>query len=136
MSAPTGYIMMRNATITIDEVEYANQLTKARLVPDTPVQTLRTLVPDGVIQDVDSTVWTLELAGVSIWAAGGLAKALNDAAGTNLDVVLQPKDGTGQQTATFTIVAKPLPFGGDQGQFVQFEESFQVVGGVTFGTSS
>ncbi|MBQ1039290.1 hypothetical protein [Micromonospora sp. C81] len=136
MPAPANYIVMRNATITIDDVEYANQLTKARLVPDTPIQTMRTLVPDGVIQDVDSTIWTLELAGASIWATGGLAKALTDAEGDTVEVVLQPKVGTGQPTATFNIVAMPVTFGGEQGQIIPFEATFPVVGGVTFGTSS
>jgi hypothetical protein len=136
MPAPSGVIVYKNASVEIDSVEYANQNTRARLVPDTPIQTMRTLVPDGVIQDVDSSVWTFELAGAQIWSTGGLAKALNDNAGEQLDVVLQPKLGTGQPTATFTIIALPVPFGGDQGQILPFEASFPVVGAPVFGTSS
>lgn len=128
--------VLRNATVTIDEVEYANQVTKARLVPDTPVQTLRTLVPDGAIQDVDSTVWVLELSGVQSHKNGGLAKALTDAAGTEIEVVIQPKAGTGQDTATVTIVAMPVEFGGEQGAYRTFEAEFPVVGQPVFGTSA
>jgi hypothetical protein len=136
MPAPTGVITYKNALVTIDSVEYNNQSTRARLVPDTPIQTMRTLIPDGVIQDVDSTVWTFELAGVQIWTTGGLADALNDAVGTELDVVLQLKAGTGQPTATFTILALPVPFGGDQGQILPFEASFPVVGAPVFSVSA
>jgi hypothetical protein len=136
MPAPTGTITYKNALVTINSVEYANQATRARLVPDTPIQTMRTLVPDGVIQDVDSTTWTFELAGAQIWTTGGLADALNDAAGTEVDVVLQLKAGVGQPTATFSIIALPVPFGGDQGQILPFEASFPVVGAPVFGVSS
>lgn len=136
MPAPSGVITYKNASIEIDSVEYNNQGTRARLVPDTPIQTMRTLVPDGVIQDVDSTTWTFEVAGAQIWSTGGLAKALNDANGQQLDVVLQLKNGTGQPVATFTIIALPVPFGGDQGQILPFEASFPVVGQPVFSTSA
>lgn len=136
MPAYAGAHVMRDAKVTIESVEYANQVTKARLVPDTPIQTLRTLVPDGTVQDVDSTSWTLELSGIQDMKTGGLAKALNDAAGTQLDVVLQPKNGTGESTATFTIIAVPVEFGGEQGNYRTFEGEFPVVGAVTFGTAA
>lgn len=128
--------VMRDASIEIDEVEYANQVTKARLVPDTPVQTLRTLVPDGTIQDIDSSAWTLELSGVQSTKTGGLAKALNDAAGTQIEVVIIPKNDTGEDTATVTIIAMPVEFGGEQGAFRTFEAEFPVVGQPVFGTVS
>lgn len=135
MPAYAGAHVMRNAVVTIEETTYTNQVTKARLVPDTPIQTLRTLVPDGVIQDVDSTVWTLELSGVQDHKTGGLAKVLTDAAGTEIEVVIQPKAGTGQDTATVTIVAMPVEFGGEQGAYRTFEAEFPVVGQPVFGTS-
>lgn len=136
MSAPAGAHVMRNISIKVDTVEFANQVTKARLVPDTPIQTLRTLVPDGIVQDIDSTVWTLELSGVQDWKTGGLANALNAATGTEVDIVLQPKVGTGESTATFTAIAMPVEFGGEQGNFRIFEVELPVVGGVTFGTAA
>lgn len=137
MSAPAGAYVLRNASITIEGTSYANQLTKARLVPETPMQTVRTLVPDGVVQDVDSTVWTLELAGIQDWKnAQGLADALNDFAGTDIDVVLQPKPGTGERTATFIAVAMPVEFGGEQGSFATFETSLPVKGAPTWGTAA
>lgn len=136
MPAATGAYVFRNAVVTVEGTEYANQVNKARLVPDTPIQTFRTLVPDGVVQDVDSTVWTLELSGLQINETGGLAKALRDAAGTEIDVVLQPKAGTGQTTATFVCIALMPEFGGEQGNFLGIELELPVVGGVTFGTSA
>jgi hypothetical protein len=128
--------VMRNAVVTIESTVYTNQVTKARLVPDTPVQTVRTLVPDGVVQDVDSTVWTLELSGLQSTKAGGLAKALNDAAGTQLTVIIQPKNASGEDTATVEIIAMPVEFGGEQGAFRMFEAEFPVIGQPTFGTAA
>jgi hypothetical protein len=136
MPVAPGVIVMRDSTITIDTVEFNSSATKFRLVPDTPIQQLRTLVPDGVVTDVDSTVWTFEVSGVQVWAAGGLAKALNDAAGQQVDVVIQPKVGSGQDKATFTMVAMPVEFGGEQGAFRLFEATFPVVGAPIFSTSA
>ena len=136
MPAPVGAHVYRHALVTVDTVEYANQVTKARLVPDTPIQTVRTLVPDGVVQDVDSTVWVLELSGLQINITGGLAKALRDAAGTEIDVILQPKVGFSLPTATFTALALHVEFGGEQGAFLPIELELPVVGSPVFGTSA
>ena len=136
MPAPTGAHVMRNASVKVETVEYANQVTKARLVPDAPVQTMRTLVPDGIVQDVDSAVWTLELSGVQDYKTGGLAKALNDAAGTEVDIVITPKLGTGESTATVVAIAKQVEFGGEQGNFRTFEVELPIVGQPTFGSAA
>lgn len=135
MPAPTGAHVMRNATLTVNGTAYANQATRARLVPDTPIQTVRTLVPDGVVQDVDSSVWTFELSGLQIWVTGGLAWNLNDLAGEEVDVVLEPAEGSGRETATFTMIAMPVEFGGEQGAYRTFEASFPVVGAPVFSPS-
>jgi len=133
LPAPAGAFVLRAPVITIGGTAYANQLVKARLVPETPTQTMRTLVPDGVVQDVDSTVWTLELSGVQDWKnAQGFCDYLNDNNGISVPVVLQPKPGTGEKTASFSIIAHPVEFGGEQGQFATFEAEFGVVGAVTF----
>ena len=135
MPAPTGAFVVRNATVTVESVAYANQCTKARLVPDTPIQTVRTLVPDGAVQDVDSSVWTFEISGLQINIAGGLAKALRDAtAGDQLDIVLAPQAGTGNAQATFVALALPVPFGDEQGKFATTEIVLPVVGQPVFGT--
>lgn len=136
MPAYANAHVMRDATVTVEAVAYTNQVTKARLVPDTPVQSVRTLVPDGQVQDVDSTLWTLEISGLQSTKTGGLAKAFNDAAGDQIEVVIQPKNGTGEDTATVTIIAMPVEFGGEQGAFRTFEAEFPVVGQPAFGTAS
>lgn len=135
MPAAAGAHVYKNALVEIDEVEYANQLTTARLVPDQPVQTMRTLDPTGTVQDADSATWTFEISGLQINIAGGLAKALRDANGAELEVTLQPKVGTGQATATFTVVALMPEFGGEQGNWLTQELSLPVVGQPVFGTS-
>lgn len=133
MAVATGIYVVRNAVVTIDSVEYGNQATTARLVPDTPIQTLRTLVPDGAIVDVDSPVWTFELTFAQKNNAGGLANALRAlTVGEQVDVVLTPKDLAGEDTAAFTIIAIPPPFGGTQGAFPTAEMVFPVVGQPVF----
>lgn len=137
MSAITGAFVMKNSVVTIDSVAYANQCAKARLVPDTPMQQYRTLVPDGVVSDVDSAVWTFEITFLQKNQSGGLAHALRSAtAGDLLDVTLAPNNVSGDDQATFQIVAAPPPFGGDQGKFADAEMTFAVVGQPTFGTVS
>lgn len=134
MTAYADAHVMRNAVITIDAVVYGNQTTKARLVPDTPIQTKRTLVPDGVVQDVDSTVWTFELEGLESRKTGGLAKALDAAAaaGTAITCTIVPKAGTGNDSATFSFLPLPVSFGGEQGEWRTFEAEFPVIGAVVF----
>ena len=136
MPAVDGAFVLKNASVTIDDVEYANQLTKAKLVPDTPIQTVRTLVPDGQVQDTDSTVWTFEISGLQVNKTGGLARALRAASGTEVEVFLQPKLGTGEDTATFTIKVLPSEFGGEQGSYMMTELTFPVVGQPVFGTAA
>lgn len=137
MSVPTGVYVLKDAAVTIDSVEYANQCTRARLTPDVPIQTKRTLVPDGIVQDVDSASWVFEVAALQKNDAGGLAKALRDATpGDELDVVLVPKDGLSMPQASFTILALPVTFGGEQGAFADFEASFPVLGQPVFGTTA
>lgn len=129
MPAPTGAMVYRDALVTVDGTDYTNQLKKARLVPDQPVQSYKTLVPDGVVQDTDAEIWTFEIEGLQINIAGGLAFYLRGlTAGTQVSCVLQPKRGVGLPTATFTAVAVKPPFGGDQGAFLDQALVLPVVG--------
>jgi hypothetical protein len=133
MTVAAGIYVVRDAVVTVETIEYANQVTVARLVPDTPIQQLRTLVPDGVISDVDSAVWTLQLTLAQKNNTGGLAKVLRAAApGDELDIVLTPKNLTGEDKATFTVLAMPAPFGGEQGSFPMAEMVFPVKGSPVF----
>lgn len=133
MTVAAGIYVVRDAVITVETVAYANQITSARLVPDTPVQTLKTLVPDGALVDVDSPTWTFELTLAQKNNTGGLAKVLRSAVpGSELDIVLTPKNLTGEDTATFVVLAMPAPFGGQQGQFPTAEMVFLVRGTPVF----
>jgi hypothetical protein len=130
--------VVKNIVFTVEAVDYANQVTKVRLVPDQSVQTMRTAVPDGTITDTDSPVWTLELAGVQDFGTGSLGAALRTAAnaGTDLDVEYQPKAGTGQDKAVFVIRPTQIPFGGDVGNFRTFDVTIPVIGQPTFSQSA
>ncbi|MEU5965952.1 hypothetical protein ABZ777_32505 [Micromonospora parva] len=136
MTAAPGAHIYRNASVLIDEEEYTNQLTTARLVPDQPVQTMRTLDPTGTQQDVDTPVWTFEISGLQINIPSGLAAVLRAANGEPVEIVLQPKVGTGLPTATFTAIALMPPFGGEQGNWLTQELSLPVVGQPVFGVSA
>ncbi len=131
MPAATNYLgVLKDSLVTIEGVDYANQLTRARLVPDVPTQTIRTLVPDGAINDVDSAAWTFEIAGIQKLATGGLLKLLNESEpGALLDVVWEPlTDVVGQPQYVFQVRAMPGPVGGDQGAFATFEMVLTVEG--------
>jgi hypothetical protein len=120
-------MVFRNPIVTINSVVYTNQVSKARLVPDTPTQTMRTF--GGVDKDRDTTSWTLELAGHQDRGTGGLADALDDAAaaGTPIEVIIQAKAGAGQDVATFDMVPVPVEFGGESGEWKLFDATFEVI---------
>lgn len=131
MAAPAGAYVLRDALFTIEAVDYANQATSVVMTPEQETQTIRTMVPDGVVQDVDSAVWTLSINGIQDYtAAQGLARLLTDLAGTQIDIVFEPK--VGGVTATVTAVAKAVPFGGEQGAFTTFEVELPMLGAPVF----
>lgn len=137
MAAPTGAYVLRDASFTVEATDYANQCTSVVLTPDQATQTLRTMVPDGVVQDVDSAVWTCSINGVQDYkAAQGLARLLTDMDGQQLDIVFTPKKGTGNVTATVTVTAKATPFGGEQGAFTTFSVDLPVIGAPVFGVAA
>jgi hypothetical protein len=128
-------MVWRNPTITIDGDDVKAQVTKARLVPDTPIQTMTTF--DGVDQDRGTTTWTFELAGHQDRGTGGLADLLDDAAaaGLPIEVVVQSKSGAGQDKATFDIVPVPVEFGGEVGNWKVFDGTFSVLDQPVFAQS-
>jgi hypothetical protein len=137
MGAPANAYVIRDGIVTVDSVDYANQCRIAKLVPDVPIQTYRTLVPDGAVQDIDTPVYTFELTGLQINASGGLSHALRALEpGTEVVVVLAPRDKPGDDKATFTIKAVPPTFGGEQGSFATQEMVFPVVGQPVFSAIS
>lgn len=119
--------VFRNPIVTIDSVAYTSQVTKARLVPDTPTQTMVTF--GGVDKDRGTTTWTLELAGHQDRGAGGLADAIDDAvaAGENLEIVIETRSSTGEDMATCTFVPVPVEFGGESGEWKLFDQTFEVI---------
>jgi hypothetical protein len=132
MAPPAGAYVVKSISLTFDTVEFANQTTRARLVPDQPSSTLRTLVPDGVVQDVDTPAWTLQLSAVQDYvAARGLARLLTDNAGSEAEITLMPSSPGGVE-ATVTVKLKAVDFGGEQGQWAMFETELPVVGQPVF----
>lgn len=130
-------VVIRNpSSVTLDAVEMKAQISKARLVPDTPTQTMRTW--GGVDKDRDSTSWTLELSGHQDRGTGSLGKALDDAiaAGDNIEIEIQPRGGTGQDVATCTFVPVPIEFGGEAGEWKAFEQTFEVIDSPVFTQSA
>jgi hypothetical protein len=137
MSAPRGAYVVRNGVATIAGTEYAQQFTKSRLVPDTPIQTLKTLVPEGVVQDIDLTAWTWEVNLVQDFTAvTGVGAYFNANSGQQVTVVIAPLKGSTLPQATFTIIALPVDFGNDQGAWNTVDASFPVVGQPVFAAQS
>lgn len=128
MTAYGNAFVIRNALVKFGGTDFTNQVNKARLVPDTPVQTMRTLVPDGLVTDVDSTQWQLELSGVQDWETGGLAAYLNTNNGALVTVIIAPVAGSGKRQATCSVRVFPVEFGGEQGNWSTFDVTFPVQG--------
>lgn len=119
--------LFKYAVVKIDDVEYAQYTTTALLTGDAPVQQLRTLVPDGVISDTDSAVYSFQLAGPQ---GSALYAALVAAEGESVEVVFQAEHGVGKTVATFNIIVPPLPLGGQQGGWRTFDITAPVDGAV------
>jgi len=132
--AYTQAFVNRNALFTLGGTSFANQVWKIRVVPDTPFQQQRTLVPDGTISDVDSATWTMEIEGLQDYESGGLAAYLNTNAGTQVAFAFAPVNTAGKKKITGTVVVIAPPVGGEQGEFAQMELELPLIGQPTFGT--
>lgn len=132
--AYTGAFVNRNALFTLGGTSFANQVWKVRIVPDTPNQQQRTLVPDGTISDVDSATYVMELEGLQDYESGGLAAYLLTNAGVQVTFVYAPVNTVGKKKFTGTLVAIAPPVGGDQGEFAQMELELPIIGAPTTGT--
>lgn len=131
MAAPLGAYVLKDATVSIAATNYANQCTSVTLTPEQATQTLKTMVPDGVIQDVDIATWTCSIAGIQDYVtARGLARYLTEQAGNTLNLVFTPKNGG--VTATVSVVAKAVPFGGETGAFTVFDVELPCIGQPVF----
>mgnify|MGYP001145327595 CR=1 FL=1 len=130
MPPATGAFVMKDALISFGATEYGNQCKEMRLIPDQPHQVYKTLVPDGAAVDVDSATWTLKLKGLQINQTGGLADYLRTNAGTEVELVFEPKRGG--KTATVTVMAKHVDFGGEGGSWAEIELDLPCVGQPVF----
>jgi hypothetical protein len=128
--------VMKNSVFTLEGVDFVGQVNKVNFVPDTPIQQMRTLSPTGTITDIDTTVWTMELAGVQDFGSGSLGAALRTAAGTLQSVVFQPKTGAAQDKIEAEVMCMHIPFGGEQGAWRTFDISLPVDGVPTFSQST
>lgn len=123
MPAAAGGFVIKNALVSLGptgaEVQYTNQLDTATLTPDQSTQTRRMLVPDGTLQDVDSSVWSLTLAGIQDYvAARGLARFLFDHETEKMDFTVEPINGGVGMTGV--VILKSVPFGGETGNWAEF----------------
>lgn len=124
MPAAAGGFVIKDALVEFGPavgagVDYTNQLDTATVTPDQSTQTKRTLVPDGTLQDVDSSVWTITLAGIQDYvAARGLSRYLYDHEGEKAKFTVEPIAGGVGMTGICTI--KAVPFGGETGNWAEF----------------
>jgi hypothetical protein len=132
MPAAVGGYVLKDGLVTVEGTAYSNQCKTIMLTPSQDTQTYRTIVPDGTKQDVDTAVWSLTLAGLQDYeAARGLARLLTDNAGEKLDIVVTPDQDQGV-SATVTVTAKAVPFGGDTGSWAEFSVELPVDGAPVF----
>lgn len=120
MAPPLGGFVMRNALVSFGGTDYANQVNTAMLEPDQDTKTYRTLVPDGVVQDVDTASWMLTLKGLQDHkAAQGLARYLFINNGLEVPVVLTPT--LGGVSWAVDVICKATQIGGEQGDWAEIE---------------
>src|SRR5215216_3735832 len=96
MAGYTGAFVVKDAVVKLGGTSFAGQTWRARLVPDTPIQQQRTLVPDGTVSDTDGSTWVLELSGLQDHETSGLAKYLWDNKGNQVTFEVAPKSGSGK----------------------------------------
>lgn len=128
MTAYANAFVLKDALLTLGGTDFANQVNSATLTPDSNVQSMRTLVPDGQISDIDSAQWVFSLKGIQDGEDGGLAAYLAENAGTYVDAVYAPRKGTGLTEWTFSVLCLPVPIGGDQGVYAVTEVELPVQG--------
>lgn len=135
MPAAAGAItgVIRNASYTISTYEFQTVLRKCRLVPSAETVTYETSVPEGMIVDVGTPSWVLEIQGVQDHAeALGLARLLTEHHGEELDCILVPRNEDGYREATFVAIAMAVPFGDEVGKMADFEVTLPVMGQPTW----
>lgn len=131
MTAPSGAYVLRDALFKVETTDYANQCTSVVMTPNQDTQTLKTMVPDGIVQDVDTATWTCSINGIQDYVtAQGLARFLTENSGQQVDIEFEPKKGGVKATAT--CVAKAVPFGGEQGSFTTFDVELPMIGEPVF----
>src|SRR5690606_17761741 len=114
MPASNAFIM-RSSIAEFDTNDYAEELSRAELVPDTQVEQLK-LLKGNTVSDVDNPSWTFAISGIQDWTVTqGCGDFLSASRGGKVDVTFQPRLGTGQRTATFSVIAMSPNFGGEQG---------------------
>ncbi len=128
--------VMRDSLFTFNSVDYTNQVNLVRFTPDTPIEQMPVLSPTSTATDISTTIWSLELGGIQDNGSGSLGAALRAASGTKVDVVFQPRVGTGQDKVTATVVPTPIEFGGEQGSWRTFSVTIPVDGQPTFTQST
>lgn len=125
--------VLRHSLLDLDGTEFQDECTKIELVADQPSQTVRTLVPTGIITDVDSVSWQLNIEALSDVESGGLAAYLNANAGTEVAFEYAPRNTTGAVKYSGNVFVKAAGAGGSQGEFATLSVELMVNGAVTTG---
>src|SRR5690606_41529189 len=120
MPASNAFIM-RSSIAELDTNDYAEELSRAELVPDTQVELLK-LLKGNTVSDVDNPSWTFAISGIQDWTVSQcLCDFLNANHGDKIEVTFLPLLGTGQRSATFRVIAMSPNVGGEQGPWATFE---------------
>lgn len=125
----------RYALVEINEVDYAADAHTA-LMPtaETNTEVYSTLAPSGQVVDQGTPQYTFQLVGLQgtpLWTA------LVAAEGTVVDVVFQSEFGVGKTQRTFSMFVPrgSMPLGGEEGEWREWDVTFQVQGDVTHALS-
>ena len=102
-------IVLNDIVLVIGTDNYEAAVSKAELVPNTPVTTWKGMTPTAVFPLPGSTEWVLNIEFAQDHAtANSLSQYLQTNAGTQKSVTLKPKK-PGTTGPTYTITATMLP---------------------------
>ena len=120
----------KDAILTIAGDDYAPAASTATLSPNISATTYYGLKPTAVFPET-SVDWTLELSFVQDWdSATSLSRYLYANQGSEVAVILQPKDASGP-SFTMTVHVVPGTVGGDTRAFAASSVSLPLVGAPT-----
>lgn len=105
--------VLKDCTLKVGTDNYEAHVSQVQFSPSSSQVNWKGLTPSSVFSDVTTATWTCSLAYAQDWTtANSLSLYLHNHEGETVDVVFQPKAGTGQPSVEATLLITPGAIGG------------------------